>query len=167
MEEVFGSNVRAFRLTETSVMNLQHLNVIVAGSVVKDHYGVPAGFREVTSDYRKFVVPVSLIPTDNWPFLYLKDRKIPSEYMMVMAIILLISMASLWVTISRPRNIHLHFFFLGAGFLLYETKSITECALLFGSTWKTTSVVLTAFLSTIFLSNIAAGRQWIQRVPVN
>lgn len=167
MAEVFGHNVRAFRLSEPTVLNLQHLNVIIAGPGIEDHHGVPAGFREVTHEYRKSAVPASLIPNDNWPFLYLKDRKIPSEYLLVMAIILIISTASLRVIISRPQNIHLHFFFLGAGFLLYETKSITECALLFGSTWKTTSVVLFAFLSTILLSNIAAGRQWIQKKPLN
>jgi hypothetical protein len=48
-----------------------------------------------------------------------------------------------------------HFFFLGAGFLLLETKSVTEFALLVGSTWQVNSAVFVVILLMILLANLA------------
>jgi hypothetical protein len=44
-------------------------------------------------------------------------------------------------------------FFLGAGFMLLETKGVVHMALLFGSTWMVNSIVFFAILSMILLSN--------------
>ncbi|MFQ5551447.1 MAG: hypothetical protein ACE5FJ_09455, partial [Gemmatimonadales bacterium] len=46
-----------------------------------------------------------------------------------------------------------HFFFLGAGFLLLETKSVTEMSLLFGSTWTVNVLVFTSILVFILIAN--------------
>ncbi len=53
---------------------------------------------------------------------------------------------------SRPLNVQI--FFLGAGFMLIETKAVVIMALLFGSTWVVNSVVFFAVLLTILLANI-------------
>jgi hypothetical protein len=45
-------------------------------------------------------------------------------------------------------------FFLGAGFMLLETKSVVHMALLFGSTWLVNSVVFFAILVMILASNL-------------
>ena len=45
-------------------------------------------------------------------------------------------------------------FFLGAGFMLVETKAITELALFYGSTWIVTSMVIAAILIMAFLANL-------------
>ena len=45
-------------------------------------------------------------------------------------------------------------FFLGAGFMLLETKGVVHMALLFGSTWVVNSIVFFAILSMILLSNL-------------
>ena len=45
-------------------------------------------------------------------------------------------------------------FFLGAGFMLLETKGVVHMALLFGSTWVVNSVVFFAILVMILLSNL-------------
>ena len=39
-----------------------------------------------------------------------------------------------------------HFFFLGAGFMLLETKSIIQFALLWGSTWVVASLAILSVL---------------------
>src|SRR4030095_4859326 len=44
-------------------------------------------------------------------------------------------------------------FFLGAGFMLVETKAVVTMALLFGSTWIVNSVVFFAVLVMILLAN--------------
>ena len=43
-------------------------------------------------------------------------------------------------------------FFLGAGFMLLETKGVVHMALLFGSTWMVNSVVFVAILVMILLA---------------
>ena len=45
-------------------------------------------------------------------------------------------------------------FFLGAGFMLIETKAIVNMALLFGSTWMVNSVVFLALLMMVFGANL-------------
>ena len=45
-------------------------------------------------------------------------------------------------------------FFLGAGFMLVETKAVVHMALLFGSTWMVNSVVFFAVLVMILLANL-------------
>ena len=56
-------------------------------------------------------------------------------------------------------------FFLGAGFMLIETKAVVQMALLFGSTWMVNTVVFFAVLVTILVANLFVGmakpqRQW-------
>jgi hypothetical protein len=45
-------------------------------------------------------------------------------------------------------------FFLGAGFMLLETKGVVHMALLFGATWLVNSVVFFAILVMILASNL-------------
>ena len=45
-------------------------------------------------------------------------------------------------------------FFLGAGFMLIETKAVVQMALLFGSTWIVNSIVFCAVLSMILVANL-------------
>src|SRR5260370_9601679 len=60
-------------------------------------------------------------------------------------------------------SLSLQMFFLGAGFMLVETKAVVTMALLFGSTWVVNSVVFFAVLVMILVSN-----QWTLRFrPAN
>ncbi len=45
-------------------------------------------------------------------------------------------------------------FFLGAGFMLLETKGVVHMALLFGSTWMVNSIVFFSILTMILLANL-------------
>lgn len=59
-----------------------------------------------------------------------------------------------------------HFLFLGLGFLLLETKSISDCSLYFGTTWFVTLVVVTGVLLMVLAANLVAMRmsrfqQWL------
>ena len=51
-----------------------------------------------------------------------------------------------------------HFLFLGLGFLLLETKSISDCSLYFGTTWFVTLVVVTGVLLMVLAANLVAMR---------
>ena len=98
---------------------------------------------------------IEIVPTDDWPFLYLKDRMIPSLNSRGMLLIAGLSFAILLLFAPirkiRPNG---QMFFLGAGFMLLETKSVVHMALLFGSTWIVNSVVFFAILVMILGSNL-------------
>ncbi|MDQ7826566.1 MAG: hypothetical protein RDV48_27435 [Candidatus Eremiobacteraeota bacterium] len=97
---------------------------------------------------------ISIIPTDDWPHLFLRKKKLPLEYLKIMGALLLISCFPLVPALRASKRISTHFFFLGAGFLLLETKSITELALTFGSTWITNAVVISSILFVVLLANL-------------
>lgn len=101
-----------------------------------------------------------LVPTDDWPFLYLRTPSIPwlnlrgMLLMAGLAVALLLALAP-----GRGRGAVLpsgRMFFLGAGFMLLETKGIVHLALLFGSTWMVNSIVFAAVLIMVLLSNLLA-----------
>lgn len=96
------------------------------------------------------------LPSDDWPQLYLRDREIPwspiGEGMVTVAVIslvLLLAFAPSWRL--RPNG---RMFFLGAGFMLLETKAVVHMALLFGSTWTVNAVVFAAILLMIAGANL-------------
>jgi SAM-dependent methyltransferase len=96
--------------------------------------------------------------TDNWPYLYLQTRAIPNTYLIGLAGVILLSLLLIRRTIPDFRQLNLHFFFLGSAFFLLETKSVTEMALLFGSTWIVNAVVIAAILTMIVLANLLVER---------
>jgi MFS family permease len=99
--------------------------------------------------------------TDDWPFFYLRGRKLPAEYRVALEVMALMTLVCLVLAShGRLRTINAHFFFLGAAFLLIETVSVTRFALLFGSTWMVNSVVFGAILLVILLANL-----WMIRGP--
>lgn len=97
--------------------------------------------------------------TDDWPYLYLRRRFIPSDYLTNIAALLAVSLVFVFLSSdSKRRGINLHFFFLGAGFLLLETKSITAISLYFGTTWFVSMVVILGILLMALLANFAATK---------
>ena len=52
----------------------------------------------------------------------------------------------------------MHFFLLGAAFLLLEVQIISKIALLFGTTWFVNSVVISTILLLIVASNLVVDR---------
>jgi len=116
--------------------------------------------------FKRITIPPSLkgttdisLATDDWPFLYLKKKGVPIDYLAVILILTLISSAVLFGTARMQWGMHqTHFFFLGAGFLLLETKSITDCSLYFGATWFVTMLVVAGILLMVLAANILAMR---------
>jgi spermidine synthase len=95
------------------------------------------------------------LPSDDWPFLYLREAAIPSLNWRGMALVVALSLVILFafapVRAVRPNA---RMFFLGADFMLLETKGVVHMALLFGSTWSVNSIVFFAILVMILLSNL-------------
>jgi len=121
---------------------------------------------EVSSELHARTGEDTLLATDSWPFLYLTHRSIPDSVLVTAALFLLMVLIILRRTNCiawRNSPSHWHFFLLGAGFLLLETKAITQLSLLFGGTWIVNSVVIGAFLVMALLANALAG---LLRIPI-
>jgi SAM-dependent methyltransferase len=98
--------------------------------------------------------------TDDYPFLYLKERSIPSFYLVVIGLILLASTVLVRVAAGPLRQMarYLDLFFMGAAFLLLETKNVVQFALLFGTTWFVNSLVFAGVLLAVLLAIEVARR---------
>lgn len=133
-----------------------------------DPDGQPAD-RFVRLGLANVVDPGALRPaTDDWPFLYLREPMIPSLSVRGMAIMggLAIALFALFgvrpqfnrAVGARPASDTTRMFFLGAGFMLVETKAVVDMALLFGSTWMVNTVVFAGVLVMVLSANLFVAR---------
>lgn len=116
------------------------------------------------------ISPAALAPTpasapltsDDWPFFYLRRPMIPMLNIRSMILLggLGVGMVFLFLPKRGRRQISSRMFFLGAAFMLLETKAVVHLALLFGSTWLVNSAVFFTVLIMILLSNL-----YVLRVP--
>src|SRR5947208_16483896 len=104
--------------------------------------------------------------TDDWPFLYLRDRVIASYYILALIFVLLVAGVATVLAariVSAPlAAFSPHFFLLGAAFLLLETRSLTMFSLLFGTTWTVNAMAFAAILLSVLL---AIGVNAVARPP--
>ena len=104
------------------------------------------------------------VSTDDWPFFYMPQRVYPSSYLWWAALMVVTSFVLYSAFVgSRPRTADLPFFFLGAGFMLVETKGIAELGLAFGNTWQVVGVVIGAILIMAWIGNWIVGRLPVRR----
>ena len=101
--------------------------------------------------------------TDDWPYLYQKNRRIPRTYYSVSSLVVLV--ATIMYLRSRreetgPKQLSLFFLSMGAGFLLLETQIVSRLALFFGTVWQVNGIVISAVLAALLLANMI-----VERVP--
>jgi SAM-dependent methyltransferase len=98
------------------------------------------------------VIPAGPAPaTDDHPFVYLYGRSIPPFYAVTLLGIILLSLLAVRVAGGpiRAMRPYLDLAFLGAAFLLLETRAITGFALLFGTTWIVNAIVFAGVLLVV------------------
>jgi len=123
------------------------------------------------SPARALVRDPAVVPaTDDWPFLYMREPALPRHYLVALTLVLALSAVAVWLatrgmTPPAPSN-PAHFFALGAGFMLLETKSIVQFALLWGSTWSSASLAIASVLVMALASALVASRVEIRRRSV-
>jgi hypothetical protein len=107
------------------------------------------------------------LPTDDWPFLYLKPGSVPYTYLAVLLVLtgtaVLAVRAAYGRGIFAGRRFDLPMFLLGAAFMLLETRMVTELSLLFGSTWIVNVSVFAGILLMILAGNLWAVRHTVRR----
>lgn len=145
--------------------NIYHIktdlgNTFIVGDLVDkqvEQYGI-SGWQSDAA-YNDLV-----IPTDNWPYLYLRNQAVPSVYFQTLIVLAVICFFMVSRSFPKALNPNWHFFFLGAGFLLVEFKSITEFALLFGTTWLVNVFAISGVLMMAVLANLLIMRM---KKPLN
>lgn len=103
------------------------------------------------------------VPTDDWPFLYLRPHTPPTTYLVVLGLIALTAAGAVRVVFGKrtftASGFDAQLFMLGAAFMLLETRMVTELSLLFGSTWIVNSCVFGGILVMVLLGNIVVERR--------
>jgi hypothetical protein len=89
--------------------------------------------------------------TDDWPFPYLAHHTIPPYYLWRLGAIAIASILVIRLAGGPLRRMagNLDLAFMGAAFLLLETKNVVQFALLFGTTWFVNSLVFTGVLLSV------------------
>jgi Spermine/spermidine synthase domain len=112
--------------------------------------------------------PASVISpaTDNHPFVYLNGSYLPWIYRATLGLILIASLLLVRVTAGPYRRMagYLDLFFMGAAFMLLETKNIVQFALLFGTTWFVNALVTAGVLVAVFAA-VEVSRHVVVRRP--
>ena len=98
------------------------------------------------------------IPSDDWPFLYLKSRTIPRHYAGFVGLIVILGAASLLLLPRGKRGVRMPYFLMGAAFFLLETSNVVRLSILFGSTWSVNVLVFSAILVLVLLANLTRAR---------
>jgi protein-L-isoaspartate O-methyltransferase len=106
--------------------------------------------------------------TDDHPFPYLPNPGVPTSYLVMLGLILLGSLVLVRAGGGplRPMQSYLDLAFMGAAFMLLETKNIVQFALLFGTTWLVNSLVFAGVLVAVYLAVETANRLRLPRPPV-
>jgi hypothetical protein len=112
--------------------------------------------------------PANVVPpaTDDRPFVYLNGNSIPSLYLVTLGLILLASILLVRPAAGPYRRMsgYIDLFFMGAAFMLLETKNIVQFALLFGTTWFVNALVTAGVLVAVFAA-VEVSRHVVVRRP--
>ncbi|MBI5209651.1 MAG: hypothetical protein HY927_06750 [Elusimicrobia bacterium] len=113
------------------------------------------------------------LPTDDWPYLYLRGASMSPFYLGMLAALAGLAFAGVLVFAGGPRRLlssvgpmEAILFLFGLGFLLLETRAVTLLCLLWGATWITSAAVFGSILLMVFLSTLACVRRPASR-PAN
>jgi Spermine/spermidine synthase domain len=104
---------------------------------------------------------------DDYPFLYLRTPHIPGFYLLTIALILATAVVVVRLTAGPFRSMasYVDLFFMGAAFLLLETKSVVQFALLFGTTWFVNALVFAGILLSV-LAAVEVARRYRPKQPL-
>ena len=94
------------------------------------------------------------LTTDDWPYFYQHEPGIPASVIIILSVLIVLCGILLGRTGTSVRSIRLHFFFLGAAFMLLEAHIVSQMALLFGTTWVVNSIVISGLLVLIVAANL-------------
>jgi hypothetical protein len=101
------------------------------------------------------------LPSDDWPYLYLSQRGINRFYLTLMAVFAVIAVLGVALSSEEMRRslgsqrVDGEMFFFGLGFLLLETRSVTQMNLAWSGTWLTNAVVFGSILGVVLVATLS------------
>jgi SAM-dependent methyltransferase len=145
LADVFG-NRPCFDLGHKVGVNIGQFSVFVDSTDVSSIHCATAW----DPDGRPVVAPA----VDDRPFLYLREPTIPAKYLVTLLLVLAVSFVGVWLAggAFKPMARYVDLFFMGAAFLLLETKAVVQFALLFGTTWFVNALVFAGVLAVVLLA---------------
>jgi len=125
---------------------------------------ITAALNEANQTCGSSYVPAGAViapASDDRPFLYYQGGPIPAIYLWTLGGILLISLIAVRALGGplRAMRPYADLFFMGAAFMLLETKNIATFALLFGTTWLVNALVFAGVL-LIVLAAVETTRRF-------
>jgi SAM-dependent methyltransferase len=141
------------------------LNIAPPKNLSVDGFTVQPGSTPVEQkDNWRRIAPTRLIhdqeastqlPSDDWPFLYTSGKLLPRLAVRSMIVLGVLGILMVYLFMPKGRiRLNNRMFFLGAAFMLLETKAVVQMALLFGSTWVVSAAVFFTVLVVILLANL-------------
>jgi SAM-dependent methyltransferase len=155
LDEVFGRPPCIETLSPADEADESHLAIL---TVSEDADAIPCdGPRQAVWE-RPADTPAP--SHDDHPFPYLIERALPGFYLVTIALILLVSLLAVRGVAGpiRPMLGYSDLFFMGAAFLLLETKSVVQFALLFGTTWFVNALVFLGVLVSVLAAVLLSQR---------
>lgn len=110
-------------------------------------------------------VDYSHILTDDWPFVYVTPVGLDVPYLIVVFSLLVLAVVPARRVLWQKDPELWQMFFLGSAFILLELQAIGRLALLYGSTWMTSSLVINGVLLMIFAANYLVSKVG-DRLPI-
>lgn len=154
VSEVFGYSPTTFEVRSDGALGWGGYFFVAAKNqqVLENILSANPELRDfVRRSARKFDADINAL-TDNWPYLYLDNPRLPTLHLIIAGVF----MAGLFFarkTSLKKISFHWPMFWWGAGFMLFEFQNITKFGLLFGLTWQTNMMVISAALIMMFLAN--------------
>jgi spermidine synthase len=151
LTEATGSRPRVFWFPESSSKTF----VVSKGQSLLPPYQT---LFEVT---QKTDLSSTRVSTDDWPYLYVRPHTFPTGYVIMLISVLIIAAIGARIAFGSEiygRGFDPVLFFMGAAFLLIETRGVTDLSLLFGSTWIVNTAVFAGILIMALLANLAVER---------
>src|SRR4051794_7770227 len=107
-------------------------------------------------------------PTDDHPSPSLQPRTTPPFYLKTLGLMLLASLLLVRFAAGTLRGLvrYIDLAFMGAAFLLLETKNVVQFALLFGTTWFVNALVFTGVLLSVYAAVEVARHVRLPRPPI-
>ncbi len=157
------------RLAGTAASVFEHTPCVdtFAGAQAVVTIARDADFQQCETAYRpsgEVIAPA----TDDSPFLYFKGDGFPSMYLWAIGSILLLSLITMRLLGGPFRTMrpYADLFFMGAAFLLLETKNVATFALLFGTTWLVNALVFGGVLVVVLAAVETTRRVRTPPLPV-
>lgn len=140
---------------------------LLAHFVASEAEGPRARARALRDEHRAtlFAAPASSAEvspsTDDWPFLYVRERRVPTPMLLLALPVAALALAGAGLAVRRDagRVVDRHFFFLGVGFLLVEVHNVSKLARVFGTTWWVNAWVILGVLALALAGTVVAMRR--------